>query len=602
MVAHPDDDLFFVNPDTAQGIRQGVPTCVVLVTAGEFNGDDISREHYAESRRLGACAAYAYIAGVPNQWTRQVKQVAGRDVEMDVLTGKPTVRLLLIGLPDAFDDEQLHALPKMWQDDTAVAHTLVYPGSPVARSYNYDRSQLLAALVSIMKATTPTVIRAQDANPDPFLRGDHADHVTVSRFAAEAMRNYVAAGGRPPQLVEYCDYNNADHTPNLAPDVATDQRAAFEVYHPFDPGAQDLDWLGRNYPRWGHGTTWAGTDGDGRVHAFCVLGDAVWCWPQDQPGGAWRQPVNIGGGPIASNLAVGPNADGRLAVFAVSLASHDLVVSYQLGIDGPYSPWVSLGNPNGPGGLHTGAPAVGVNADGRLTAFVKNSGGGISCTYQTAPNAGFSPWVDFGGGPDIQATPAVILGQDSRMALFATTRSSVLRWQQNSPNAGWSGPFQLASVAAASAVTAALNADGRIAVFYRSTLGVVHCIYQTTQGTWSSPPTVLGGDGIGPLATVCADQRIFLLSRNAFGGISTACQEGPNRGFPEWIQLGGATTGTPSLTVGSDGRPLALVLGTEGVLWVGKLTNGPDLATPWQKAYTSVPAGQPPIGPALLPH
>ena len=64
-------------------------------------------------------------------------------------------------------------------------------------------------------------------------------------------------------------------------------------------------------------------------------------------------------------------------------------------------------------------------------------------------------------------------------------------------------------------------------------------------------------------------------------------------GFPEWIDLGGATTGTPSLTVGSDGRPLALVLGTEGVMWFGKLTNEPNLAAPWQQAQVSGLAGQP---------
>ncbi|ONI87645.1 hypothetical protein ALI22I_20700 [Saccharothrix sp. ALI-22-I] len=57
-----------MNPDTALAIRRGAPTRVVVVSAGEFNGNGGRREDYAESRRLGACAAYARIAGVRDRW------------------------------------------------------------------------------------------------------------------------------------------------------------------------------------------------------------------------------------------------------------------------------------------------------------------------------------------------------------------------------------------------------------------------------------------------------------------------------------------------------------------------------------------------------
>jgi hypothetical protein len=490
---------------------------------------------------------------------------------------------MLLGLPDGGDNLQLKALDRMWADPAVVAHTLVYPDSPVPRSYDYRRSDLLAVLVSIMQATAPTVIRVQDGNPDPFLQGDHSDHVAVSRFTAEALDSYVTEGGSQAQLVEYRCYNIDDCGPNLSPPVAAEKTAAFDAYLPFDGGAGGSGWIERCYYRWGLGTAWAGSDGDGRAHAFCVRGGSVWNWRQTQPGGPWRSPVDIGGGPIAPNLAVGVNEDGRVEVFGVALDSHDIVTSYQLGIGGPYSPWVSLGNPNGPGGPHTGAPTVGVNADGRLEVFAKNSGGGISTTYQTAPNAGFSPWVDFGGGPDVQETPAVVTRQGGTMELFARTRGGLRHWEQNAPNAGWSGPKELIADAVTSALSAALNADGRPEVFYRSVLGAVRTTYVTTQGTWSTPPTDLGGDGVGPVAALLAHELIFLLARNARGDISASWQRGPNSGFTAWTDLGGPTTGTPALITDSDGWPLALMVAPDNALYASSFVDVPNLAFgPWQ--------------------
>lgn len=579
VVAHEDDDLLFLNPDTAQAIRRGAPTRIVFVTAGEFDGNGETREQYAEDRREGVCCACAEIAGVADTWTRQSCQVAGRNVELDVLVGKPTVELMFLGLPDGGDSLQPKALTCMWDDAEASAHTLVYPDSPVQTSYEYTGDDLLTALESIMQATTPTVIRVQDSNPDPFLRADHDDHIAVAQFTSAALDRYVADGGDPAQLVENRCYNISDCGVDLTTPVVADKTAAFDTYTPFDDdtGSDPDNWVNRSYYRWGMGTAWAGTDGSGTAHAFCVRGGSVWNWRQAGPGGAWQAPVDIGGGPIASNVVVGINADGRVEVFGVSQDSHDIVTSYQVSQNGPYSPWVSLGNPNGPGGQHTGQPFVGVNADGRLEVFVKNSGGGISTTYQTAPNAGFSPWVDFGGGPDIQDAPVVLLQQNGTMLLFASTRSGVLCWPQQAPNAGWLGRGSVVSETVTSSPTAALNADGRAEFFYRASSGAVHTVYRTAGGTWSSPATALGGDGVGPVGALLAQGRIFLLGRNAQGGISATWQQGPNVGFRGWVDLGGVASGTPTMVTQPNGWPLAIMMGTDGVLRTSAAVGSPSI-------------------------
>ena len=581
VVAHQDDDLLFLSPDTAQAIRRNVPVRIVFVTAGEFNGNGVTREQYAEQRREGVCCACAEIAGVADKWSRQTCQVAGRSVELDVLVDQPTVELVFLGLPDGGDSLQPNAVPRMWADPTVTADTLIYPNSPVQTSYTYARADLLAALVSIMQDVAPTVIRVQDTDPDPFLRADHQDHVAVATFTSAALDTYVAAGGTPAVLVECRCYNLENADVNLVSSVIGDKTAAFDTYVPFDSGTgtdPSQYWVNRAYHRWGLGTSWAATDGTGTAHAFCVRGGQVWNWRQVTPGGAWLPAVTIGGGPITSNLAVAANADGRLEVFGVGRTAHDIVTSYQLGANGPFSPWVSLGNPNGPGGQYTGAPIVGANADGRLEVFAKNSGGGISTTYQTAPNAGFSPWVDFGGGPDIQDAPAVVTQPGGTMMLFASTRTGVQWWPQQAPNGGWAGPTLLAGEPVTSAPSVALNADGRPEFFYRSTGGAVHTVYRTTQGTWSAPVS-LGGDGVGPVTALLAQGRIFLLARNALGGVSATWQQGPNIGFGPWVSLAadGVTVGTPAMIAQPDGWPLALMLGTDGVLRTSAASGRPSV-------------------------
>jgi LmbE family N-acetylglucosaminyl deacetylase len=568
VVGHPDDELLFLSPDSAQSIRSGVPTTIVVVSAGEFNGNGMGLGEYADARRRGACAAYAAIAGVPDVWTRAAVPFAGRRVEVDVLDEMPTVRLVLLALPDGGNASQPNALSRMWGDPSVTARTLRYPDGPVRRSYVYRRSDLIGALVSIMDTSAPTVVRVHDANPDPLLRGEHDDHVAVARFTAAAMEAHVADRGAGPLLVQHRGYNTADCAGNLSPAVARAKREAFEVYLPFDSGAEGQPgWTERAYHRWELGTTWACADGDGRPHVFCVRGGAVWHWRRLEPAGAWAPPVDIGGGPIAPALTAESAVDGRVAVFGVSLDTHDIVMSQQASRNGPYLPWVSLGNPNGHDGPHTGAPVVGRNADGRLQVFAKNSGGGVSTTYQTATDGGFSPWVDFGGGPDVQEAPAVLLRADGRMMLFATTRTEVLAWTQSAPNAGWSPPSVLVSEPLTSAPSTALNADGRPESFHRTGAGAVRTIYVNTQGQWSTPPTGLGGDGVGPVAAVLVDGRIFLAACNAEGRISVTWQRTSNAGFGPWSDLGGVVAaGTPAFVIGGEGPPEILVVGVDGRL------------------------------------
>jgi hypothetical protein len=130
--------------------------------------------------------------------------------------------------------------------------------------------------------------------------------------------------------------------------------------------------------------------------------------------------------------------------------------------------------------------------------------------------------------------------------------------------------------------SAALNADGRAEFFYRTVSGSVHTVYRTTQGTWSTP-TNLGGNGVGPVTAMLAHNRIFLLARNSVGGVSATWQQGANIGFGGWVNLGGVASGTPTMVPTPGGWPLALMMGTDGVLRTSAVVGSPSIAFgPWQ--------------------
>lgn len=575
VVAHEDDDLIFLNPAIVQGIRRGSPTRTVYVTAGEFNGNGTTREAYAGQRRDGECSAYASMAGVPDEWTRTVMVAGGHEVESSVLDAAPHVELLFLGLPDGGDDQQPHAVPGLWADPTATAVTIVYPDSPVGQPQIYDRAGLLATLVDLMTAFGPTILRIQDAEPDPFLWIDHLDHVAVARFARAAATSYAGDSGNRPIVIEHRDYAIGDFAQNLTDTIAEDKKSVFELYADHDSGAGDLPlkWLPCHLPRWSLGTSWTGSDGDGRQHAFSFQGGSLWNWRQAVAGGPFDGPIDIGGGQLAPSIGVAHNEDGCLAVFAVDLESHEIVTTVQAEAGGDFVEWCSLGNPNGADGPHTGAPAVGANADGRLQIFAKNSGGGVSTTYQTTVNGPFSPWLDLGGGPDVQGRPVCIPRPDGRMALFASRRTSIRMWTQTAPNGAWATPVDITADAITSSPTAARNADGRLEVFWRGQAGDVRTVFElTVDGLWSGAPTSLGGPGgVGEVAALTmssADDRILLLGSGPGGGIITTSQTRPDAVFAPWRDLGGLSPGTPALASDASGKPWGFHVTTDGRLLI----------------------------------
>lgn len=231
---------------------------------------------------------------------------------------------------------------------------------------------------------------------------------------------------------------------------------------------------------------------DGRLEVFFVGIDRTiqHAW-QTTPGGAWSGWASRGGF-SASVPSIGVNADGRLELFVVG-TDNSLKHAWQTTPGGAWSGWYDLG------GYLRSKPSVGVNADGRLEVFAVGADRQLTHAWQTAPNGGWSSWAPMGGW--IAGDVAVARNADGRLEVIARGGEGVLnRVKQVAPNSGWGGWMTLVGDRATSSPVVAVNADGRLEAFYR-TSNRLHHVWQTSPGGfWSSAAEEGGSPVVDELA------------------------------------------------------------------------------------------------------
>ncbi|MGW5556842.1 PIG-L family deacetylase [Micromonospora sp. NPDC003944] len=541
VVAHPDDDLLFLNPDLSDAIRAGGEVTTVFVSAGQASGTGLTDGERAYGRQRGIMDAYAHMAGYTpvgdqSEWVGELATVAGRKVERYTLDGR--VRLVWLALPDG----QLDQL------DAGTPKSTVSIGQGLGASvYTYTRAQLVAALVELIGTHQPEQVCTGDPWPESrYTPHDHTDHTAAARMAGDAA---VAAG--VPAL-PYRGYSIGAVPPNLPPAVAADKRAIFETYAAYDQDAAAYGWCERMLYRWPRGTTWVGRNADGRLQVVAVRSGQVITWWQ-LADWSWSQPRVLGGtgGPVAPGLAVGYDTDGRMELFARRLSDHRLIVLWQTSPSGPWAgSWASLGNHN-TGAVteaQMGVPAVARHADGRLCVLVKNGGGGVSAKSQTAPGAGWGSWVDL-GGVQVQDGLTATAGPGGRIEVFAATTAGILRWSQSVPNGPFTVDTTVPDLPPGSPPTVVRQPDGRLLLVYRQAggTGIVLTRQVAADGPWGQPVVVAGPGGHGQVAAAAAAGRVWLACRDATGCVSATALDAA--GQPVWWQQYGRACDVPALSV-----------------------------------------------------
>ena len=607
IVAHPDDDLLFVNPDLQTLLGQGYPSVTVVLTAAEADGGhtpaDTSREVFAGLRQQGLRAAYAAMAGVPDAWTFTTVNVARHDVELDYLSYAPHVKLVFLNLYDSGDNSYPLSLATLNGDPTALRWSLVPQGGVVTLPYAYSHQSLLRTLSDLIAMFQPGTINTLDPDPQlicgPVAPGhsclefldDNPDHVATAQFANEALLTYDGPNHTHRYATLYHrGYATGWYRGNLGTNDYSRKRSICDVYKAYDSNFQfyENDYLGlfgATFERYWGSTRWLQPMGDGRLAAFAVQDRQVVEWTENSVGGTWTGPTRLGCRPVAPHVEVARYGDGRLRLFVLGTAAgvgRHVMTAVQAAPNGAFGDWLDIGCPDvfdWPDYQQwTGLPAAAIDAAGFAQVFARNAAGALGWCAETP--VGWSAWqpVAVAPGEDLQDGLAAIQANDGRIDVFGAYRSGTgAHWRQQA-GGGYALDTAFPVFNLASPPTVTKNSDGRLEIFYREAGSAgpppanVYTAFVTPSGTWSTNLVDLGGPGgIGPVAAMLrpASGQIMLFARNDYHGVAASWQGSPNSSFLGfWQDIGGVTPSFPAAAVDGSARVTAAVIGTDGMLWI----------------------------------
>ncbi|MFJ3979240.1 PIG-L family deacetylase [Streptomyces sp. NPDC090021] len=627
IIAHPDDDLYFMNPDLRYSISAGHPVTSVYLTAGEADGVNAApakgatrattapdKPAYAEARQNGIRAAYAQMAtgDRTSAWKRTVVPTkGGGHAEVDVLVAEPQVNLVWLQLREAghgYADvpESLHGL---WNGRVARLESMLSSGTPVKQRFAYSKDQVVQTLVGVLEQYRPTTVRFQDPTPgrypDTKQYTDHQDHFYGARFVQMATAAYAKdVRDRPHFAVQnYVGYFNGSLPSALDPQEAKEKLDSLDTYAWLDrqnhcgsdAGCGDLKVSGRpsgnrwtdtvNYAR-GTGTDWLTSDKDHGLWAFKVLDGQVAVWHRPGPVGPWRGPDLLPGTGMDPGVTAVTLKDGRIAVFGTRTSFGARPADYRREVvhtvqraPGAYGfgEWQSLGTPETADETWTSdisAPAVSVDGTGQLAAYVRDGSYSLRGRLQ-GPDGSWGPWEQH-GGEDLHGAPVTATDGAGRRMVLAATSKTVVGWAQ--PKAG--APLGRVTATGLPDTTLPLTVEGReggVRLWFRKPgSGNVRTALMTADaGLKVNNMTDLGGlNGFG---SVTASGHV-LAGRTAGGQLGA--EVGPGR---PWGRSPLMFVGAPSSTMTGRSMVSLAVVGLDARLYVTSSADAPNAyLAPWQ--------------------
>lgn len=631
IVAHPDDDLYFINPLAWQDIADSASLATVYLSAGESDGRNISIRArrrdvvpvnfpgYVEARRNGIRSAYSLMATGRSDSPWQISAVrlgSGLVVERSVLKSAPDIALYFVGTrldgklrADEAGEPTVKSLRTLWSGIAATQRTQPAAASPVAKVQQVGREELITALVTLLQQRKPTLVRLLDPDPD-LMPGssthysDHPDHTASAQFGIEALGRYVAAGGTVPAVEHFRGYSNSWWPKNLTADRYRRKSSALLVYggggRPdcYATMCGDLE-LGedaqiqygfstwRRYPR---ATSWLNTQADGTLAAVGTLGGQVVSWRGGLGGTSpWNPAETIGTqGYVAPAVSTVRGPDGLLTLLALrrttALGSDpvvEVIWSSQRGGSLAFSAWRSLGSP-APDPIRareTGIPVGAFDSRGVLSVFVRDYRRGISVTQRSAAGE-WSPWRSITTPDPCQDGLAVLTRTSGVVEAYVPTSRGIVRIQQSKAGAGDFTTRKVNGAAVpASPLTAVESIDGRAVLVYRppQSADIAVCVEAKNPARWTAA-TVTGAGGIGPVGIVPwhvgsrSGSLLYLTGDD--GRLVTAPTAEPGAlgvgrtAAPAWRKADGPpVAGAASATQAAPGTIALACLGNDGRLW-----------------------------------
>lgn len=558
IVAHADDDLYFISPETLHFLHGGGSLTSVYLTAGESTGlgpktpavrsgevPVLDRSHFAAARFYGLRRAYAQAVtgSLDSPWTRtSVALRCGTRAEVASLTSAPQVRMVLLNLLEAGDLRPAYrkrTLAGLVSGTSRSVPTLQLSDGPVARGYTYTRDMLLDALDELLTQARPTLVCTLDHDPEHkfvMRRGrrrittsDHVDHTAAAQFTVTAVERYRPPAGAPtPVLQAYRGYAN-DHWPQtLDASTVAVKTALLTIYSghglpcPVRTGCGDHNvdnLLGsrRRFDSTQHryqgDTGWLRPLPDGRLTAFAVISGRMTQWTQTAPGAtAFGPPAAVpGGGSLVGQVSAVSLPDGRIRLFALrhggmmTAPAHQnraVVTAVQDGPGGAFGGWQNLGGPDGTVGVRAremGLPYAAADVHGRLYVVARRYDRRLAVRTM-APGGAWGRWTVPIGPIDVQDGVCLVPRADGRLEIFAGTRNRLYRWTARN---GVVSAARVQPLPVPACAPAALELpDGRLRLFLRPPASGDVRVYDETPKGWSAATVLRSVGGYGPVAVV----------------------------------------------------------------------------------------------------
>ncbi|GAA4977467.1 PIG-L family deacetylase [Yinghuangia aomiensis] len=632
VIAHPDDDLYFMNPGMVHAFAAGYPLATVVTTSAEGDGRNIDtadksrtkapvdNEGYSRARQNGLRRSYSrmVLGRDDGAWlSENLEIVPGFLIQADTLEERPQVRLFFLNLRKCPEYEGYsgprYNLTRLFAGDSPTQRTLRVAGSTLPEYQEITRAQVVDAMAALIRLVRPTILRTLDPDPEhdnrktEYTVSDHVDHTAVANFCLEAIRK-TADGQDPvvPVVEHYRAYANRYWPRNIDNQELALKGRFLSTYSGEDgqpcpandcgdyqlgPDPLRSTYVVSTALRYTPNASWMVRDRDGGLAAVAALGDAAVSWYRAPGGDAWAGPTPLAGNGITPGPVVVAGPDGRTHAVGLrrgrdgSRITVELVRSVSPAPGRPFGPWESLGNPEGGNSddhrrREVGAPAAAVDGHGKLYVFTRNSAQAL--TWRAEQADGWSGWAVL-GGTLLQDMPRALTNAAGGVEVFAPNKKTVKRWFQKGPGDVFQADDGLETGPVASCGFHAITSeDGRPVLFYRQgdTGRVLAYRQSANRRDWPDDPADFGGPlGIGPVSAVWRAHggaaQALVAVRDGQGGasVSTAARDDK----PDWRPLGGPVTGVPAVVADGAGREIAAVLGGDGRLHVAtRNANAPD--------------------------
>ncbi|KAL2819844.1 putative deacetylase LmbE-like domain-containing protein [Aspergillus cavernicola] len=243
IVAHPDDDLLFLNPTILHDFNTGFTVRTVYLTSGDAG----QPAPYWRSRQAGTLAAYAQMAGVENVWDESDMGVVEKDIPLYTLRDNNKVSVAFMRIPDGGLDgggflatgEQ--SLEQLWKGEISGISTV--DGSGVT----YSKRELVSVLTEIINGFAPDSLNSLDYLHD-YGNGDHSDHTSAGLFANTAAIPSRYLGS----VIAYQGYPIKYEDANVEGEDLARKKEVFYTYAGYDDLVcmSDVDCTGTEYEAW----------------------------------------------------------------------------------------------------------------------------------------------------------------------------------------------------------------------------------------------------------------------------------------------------------------------------------------------------------------